>query len=136
MTDEADPEPKPKSFGNISDDHWSRSRKGLNEEAMQHLRERSHAPGVAEGGGSRNHYCLECHGVLPLAYDQRKPADAKQLEHCPHCGAELDPRVRAMFNWVEIDQPPGSDLSALLPLILIALIAVVGLTLGALYFFG
>jgi len=131
-----DPKSKPKSFGNISEHHWSRARKDTNAEALEHLRERSRAPGVAEGGSSRNHYCLECHGVLPLAYDQRKPADQSTQEHCPHCGAELDPRVRAMFNWVEIDQPPGSDLHALLPVLLIGLIALAGLVMGAFYLFG
>lgn len=136
MSEEDRDPPKTKSFGNISADHWSRARKGMNAEAIEHLRERSHAPGVAEGGGSRNHYCLECHGVLPLAYDQRRPADEKALEHCPHCGVELDPRVRAMFNWVEIDQPPKSDLLALIPVLLIGLIALGGLIMSLYYFLG
>jgi len=86
----------------------------MNEEALEHYRKRSRAPGVAAGGGPRNHYCLECNGVLPLAYDSRHPA-AGPPEVCPHCGARLDPRVRAMFNWVETDQVPSSDLRALAP---------------------
>jgi len=119
----------------MSDDHWSRARKGMNAEALEHLRERSHAPGVAEGGGSRNHYCLECHGVLPLAYNQREPADRTKLEHCPHCGVEVDPRVHAMFNWVEIDQPPSSDLLALLPILFLGLLAAGGIAMGIYYFY-
>ncbi len=127
---------KPKSFGNISEHHWSRARAGANQEAMEHLRERSRAPGVAEGGASRNHYCMECHGVLPLAYDQRAPADEAHVERCPHCGAKVDPRVRAMFNWVEIDQPPRSDLHALLPILAIGFLALLGLVMGLYYWFS
>ena len=101
------------SWGNVSDEHWTRTRKGMNQEALEYLRERSHAPGVEEGGGPRNHYCMSCNGVIPLEYDQRAPATEEVLV-CPHCGVELDARVRAMFNWVEIDQPPKSDLGPLL----------------------
>jgi hypothetical protein len=80
---------------------------------------------VAEGGAERNHYCMSCNGVIPLQYDQREPASGPP-QHCPHCGVELDERVRAMFNWVEIDQVPGSDLRALLvpALVVLALLAV------------
>jgi len=111
------------SWGNISEHHWSRSRKGMNEEALEYYRERSRAPGVAEGGSHRNHYCMSCNGVLPLEYDQRQPA-SKEHGTCPHCGAELESNVRAMFNWVEIDQVPSSDLRALAP-ILIGLVALI-----------
>ncbi len=97
-----------RSFGSMGDHHWSRSRRGKNKEALDYLRWRSHAPGVEEGGSERNHYCMHCHGVIPLAYDQREPAD-ETPRTCPHCNAALEPRVRAMFNWVEIDQPPPSD---------------------------
>ncbi len=62
----------------------------------------------------RSHYCLSCNGLLPLRYDRRQPARASPGS-CPHCGVELDPRVRAMSNWVETDQVPGSDLRALWP---------------------
>ena len=114
--------PNPPSWGNMGPRHWSRTRKDANPEALEYLRERSRAPGVAEGGSSRNHYCMECNGVVPLAYDQRAPASKERL-HCPHCGAELDRGVRAMFNWVEMDQPPDSDLKAvMLPALLIAVI--------------
>ncbi len=108
-----------------SDDHWSRSRAGMNQEALDYYRERSKAPGVAEGGAERNHYCMACNGVIPLAYDSRDPA-AGAPEHCPHCGVELDARVRAMFNWVEIDQVPDSDLRALAPLFVAALAGLAG----------
>ena len=123
-----------KSIGNISDKHWSRARKELHKEEIEFLRERSHAPGVEEGGADRNHYCMECHGVIPLAYDQRKPADRELVEHCPHCGAKLDANVRMMFNWVEMDQPPDSDLMAILPflvggVLLVALLLVLVLLL-------
>jgi hypothetical protein len=107
----SDEKPKP-SWGNIGEHHWTRAREGMNEEDFEYFRERSKAPGVREGGGARNHYCMQCNGVVPLEYDQRDPASTIP-EHCPHCGAELDARVRAMFNWVEIDQPPDSDLKAL-----------------------
>ena len=33
--------------------HWSRLREGKNQEAMDYYRQRSKAPGVAEGGGVR-----------------------------------------------------------------------------------
>ncbi|MAG62833.1 hypothetical protein CMO84_04860, partial [Candidatus Woesearchaeota archaeon] len=55
-----------KSFGNIGDDHWTRTRKDANPEDIEYLRERSKAPGVAEGGESRNFYCMECEGVIPF----------------------------------------------------------------------
>ena len=108
------PERPAKSFGNMSEAHWSRSREGMNEEALEHYRARSRAPGVAGGGAARNHYCMSCDGVIPLEYDSRDPASGPP-SRCPHCGVELDAHVRAMFNWVEIDQVPGSDFRALLP---------------------
>jgi len=108
-----------KSFGNMGAHHWSRARQGSNEEALAYYRERSHAPGVAEGGGARNMYCMHCDGVIPLG---------APVEACPHCGKELEGDVKRYFNWVEIDRAPKSDLRALLPLF--ALIAV-GLLLAA-----
>lgn len=113
----AQQEPSVPSYGNMSDNHWSRTRQELNKDAIDYYRERSKAPGVAEGGALRNHYCLKCNGVIPLEYDQRKPLEGPTGK-CPHCGAELEGRVRAMFNWVETDQVPGSDLKVLLPLFL------------------
>lgn len=109
-----------KSYGNISDRHWSRARQGMNEEALEYYRERSKAPGVAEGGGARNHYCLACDGVIPL--DSGPPT-----ERCPHCGAELDLHVKRYFNWVEIDSPPTSDAKALLPIFAGVVVLVGGL---------
>jgi len=108
-----------KSVGRITDEHWTRARAGQNQEAIDYYRERSRAPGVAEGGGTRAHYCMSCDGVIPLEYDSRRAA-AKELEHCPHCGVELDRNVRRMFNWVEIDQVHDSDAAALLPWFLAA----------------
>jgi hypothetical protein len=103
----ADPEPEgAKSFGNISDRHWSRARAGMNEEALAYYRERSHAPGVEEGGGPRNFYCMHCDGVIPV-----DPPLAK----CPHCGGEITGVARRYFNWVELDQPARSDFRSLLP---------------------
>jgi len=107
------------------EDQWPESRAGRNREAIEFYRERSKAPGVADGGAERNHYCMSCNGVIPLKYDQREPASGPP-EHCPHCGVELDERVRAMFNWVEIDQVPDSDLKALLVPVLVVLALVVG----------
>jgi hypothetical protein len=95
-------------------------REERNREATEYYRERSRAPGVAEGGAERNHYCMSCNGVIPLHYDQREAAVGPP-GHCPHCGVELDAHVRAMFNWVEIDQVPASDFGALLPWMLGAL---------------
>jgi hypothetical protein len=90
------------------EEHGSPSRSERNREALDYYRERSRAPGVASGGAERNHYCMACNGVIPLEYDSRRPAGGPP-EKCPHCGAELDRRVRAMFNWVEIDQVPSGD---------------------------
>lgn len=104
-----------KSFGVTGDKHWANARKDMHEEEIAFLRERSQAPGVAEGGGLRNHYCMECHGVIELSYDSTEASSGGPPEHCPHCGAEVDQSVRMMFNWVEIDQVPGSDFKALLP---------------------
>ena len=101
----------------------------MNAEALEHYRRRSHAPGVEAGGAERNHYCLECNGVIPLVYDSREAA-GKAVERCPHCGVELEGRVRAMFNWVETDQVHDSDLMAILPLFLAGL-AVVALVAAA-----
>ena len=113
-------DPEPKSFGNISDQHWSRARKDANPEALEYLRSRSRAPGVAEGGSERNFYCMHCDGVIPYSPPR---------ETCPHCGATLDESVKRYFNWVEMNDPPASDFKALLPfalagLVLLAAIAV------------
>jgi hypothetical protein len=99
----------------LPDDHWSRNRSERNHEALEYLREKSRAPGVAEGGAERNQYCMQCGGVLPLAYVSSQPADRAHPATCPHCGAEVHPTVRAMFNWVEIDQVPRGDFAALAP---------------------
>ena len=106
---------EPRSFGNISDAHWSRARRELNQEALEYYRRRSQAPGVAEGGAERNFYCMQCDGVIP-----HTPARTS----CPHCGAALDETVRRYFNWVEMNDPPRSDLRALLPILLGALLIV------------
>ena len=118
---EPDPKRPPKSFGNISDQHWTRAREGHNQEALEYYRERSKAPGVAEGGGPRNFYCMQCDGVIPI--DQ-------QGGECPHCGTALEGATKRYFNWVEIDEPPKSDLLALLPLA--AGLLALALALGAL----
>ncbi|MBL8857563.1 MAG: hypothetical protein JNL28_03530 [Planctomycetes bacterium] len=91
--------PKP-SFGNMGPEHWSRARRDSNAEALEYYRERSRAPGVREGGAERNHYCMQCDGVIPF--------DA-EAEVCPHCGAALEGEVKRYFNWVEINEPPRSD---------------------------
>lgn len=107
-----------KSFGVTGDKHWATARAEMNQEEIEFLRERSRAPGVAEGGADRNHYCMECHGVIPLKYDSTQSREGEAPEHCPHCGAELGGGVRMMFNWVEMDQVPGSDAKALMPFFL------------------
>ena len=121
--DSSDAEPA-KSYGNISDTHWTRTRLETHGEALEYLRDRSKAPGVREGGSARNHYCMSCNGVIPLEYDSREAA-SQQAQHCPHCGVELDTRVRAMFNWVETDQVPSSDLAVLWPWLLGLLVLLV-----------
>jgi hypothetical protein len=103
------------SWGAMSERHWSRARKDSNREAIDYYRERSKAPGVAEGGAERNFYCMRCDGVIPF--------DTK-AERCPHCGEALDENVKRYFNWVEINEPPASDF---LPLLKVA-----GLGLAAL----
>lgn len=109
--------PAPPSFGNMGPHHWSRAREGTNEEAMAYLRERSGAPGVAEGGAERNHYCMRCDGVIP--FDPNGTA-------CPHCGEPIEGAARRYFNWVEIDKPPASDASAVLTVLAILGVALVG----------
>ncbi|MCC6407570.1 MAG: hypothetical protein IT453_10400 [Planctomycetes bacterium] len=105
MADE--PKNPPPSWGNIGEHHWSRTRKGANREALDYYRERSKAPGVEGGGTARNFYCMQCDGVIP--YEHEGPV-------CPHCGAALEDRVKRYFNWVEINEPAGSDALALVKL--------------------
>ena len=115
----------PKSYGNMSDQHWSRTRGERNREAIDYYRERSKAPGVKDGGAERNFYCMECDGVI--AYEH-------EGERCPHCDAELAGIAKRYFNWVEIDSPPDSDFRALLPWLatgFAALLLLVGLALWA-----
>ncbi len=97
----------------MGDHHWSRARAGENQEALDYYRERSRAPGVAQGGGARNFYCMQCDGVIPLDH---------QGERCPHCRATIEGDARRYFNWVEIDRPPRSDARALLPLFALAVL--------------
>jgi hypothetical protein len=117
----------PKSFGNMGPDHWSKARAGENAEALAYYRERSHAPGVAAGGGPRNFYCMHCDGVIP---------STPPRESCPHCGAAIEGTARRYFNWVELDQPPKSDLRALLPWIALVLALIAALVLGLAWFLG
>lgn len=125
-----------KSFGVGGEAHWARERKDLHQDEIEFLRERSRAPGVAQGGALRNHYCMQCNGVIPLEYDSSDSAEGRPPEHCPHCGAELEGGVRMMFNWVEIDQPPGSDLKALLPFFVGGVVILLGLGLVAWWLIG
>ncbi|HVS20025.1 MAG TPA: hypothetical protein VMT18_15580 [Planctomycetota bacterium] len=125
-----DPESKPPdgpSWGNISERHWSRARKGAHGEQIEYYRERSRAPGVAEGGAERNFYCMECDGVIPF--------DAAP-EHCPHCGVAIDERVKRYFNWVEIAEPGSSDARALLPLFAAGLLVVLAVAALAWWWLG
>ena len=105
-----------KSYGNMSEHHWSKTRGERNKDAIDYYRERSKAPGVEGGGGPRNFYCMDCDGVVP--HDQ-------EGDVCPHCGTDLAGKTRRYFNWVEIDQPPKSDLQALLPWLGAALAVVI-----------
>ncbi|MFT5286832.1 MAG: hypothetical protein ACI8TQ_003005 [Planctomycetota bacterium] len=115
------------SWGDMTDEHWSKTRGDRNDEVFEYLRSRGEAPGVESGGATRNHYCMKCDGIIPLSYFQMQPAD-KVERHCPHCGVKLDNRIHRMFNWVEIDQPHDSDLKAfLVPILVIATICLGGL---------
>ena len=119
-----DPDPKKgpvKSYGNMSPEHWSKTRGERNAEAIDYYRERSQAPGVAEGGGPRNFYCMECDGVIPTD---------PPLAVCPHCNAKVQGQTRRYFNWVEIDEPPDSDWKVLRPYVL-GFFCLVGLILWA-----
>jgi hypothetical protein len=119
---------KEKSFGNVSaDKHWAAARAELNKDELDFLRERSQAPGVAEGGALRNHYCMSCNGVIPLEYDSNASREEVPPENCPHCGVALEGGVRMMFNWVEIDQVHGSDARALMPFFLAGFVVLLGL---------
>jgi hypothetical protein len=89
----------------MSDQHWSRARADRNAAAIEYYRQRSRAPGIAEGGAPRNFYCMRCDGVIPFDTPRKD---------CPHCKAALDERVVRCFNWVEINEPPASDVRALL----------------------
>lgn len=110
------PEPPVKSYGNMSPEHWSKTRGARNAEAIDYYRERSKAPGVADGGGPRNFYCMECDGVIP---------SDPEPERCPHCDAPIQGSTRRYFNWVEIDTPPDSDWAVLRPWFLGAALLVV-----------
>jgi ribosomal protein L37E len=111
MAAEPDSAPQPPnagpSYGPMSERHWSRARRDSNREAIDYYRERSKAPGVAEGGAERNFYCMRCDGVI--AYTHADP-------NCPHCGEPIDEHVKRYFNWVEINEPPPSDFLPLLKL--------------------
>ena len=123
LEDTPEPGAPKNSWGPMSEHHWSRSRGDQNSEALDYYREKSKAPGVAEGGSHRNQYCLNCNGVVPLEYDSRVPLDEQAArEACPHCGEPLEGRVRQMFNWVETDQVPTGDARAVLPLLLVVLV--------------
>ena len=113
-----------KSYGNMSDHHWSKTRGERNADAIRYYQDRSKAPGVAEGGDARNFYCMECDGVIPW--------DDFQGDSCPHCGAEIEGSARRYFSWVEVDRTPGSDRTAMA--IAVGIVAL-GLLLvgGALY---
>ena len=119
----------------LGEDHWTKTRAGENEEALEYYRERSKAPGVEEGGGARNHYCFECAGVIELEYDSREPAP-KMPETCPHCGAKLEGGARRMFNWVEIDQVPSGDARALLVPVIGGLLILAAAAVLAYWFFA
>ncbi|MFT7669408.1 MAG: hypothetical protein ACI8X5_002108 [Planctomycetota bacterium] len=125
-----------KSFGVNDERHWATARKEMNLDEIEFLRERSRAPGVAEGGALRNHYCMECHGVIPLEYNSGESVEDLAPENCPHCGAELDGGVRMMFNWVEMDQIHGSDFRALLPFFVAGAVFLVLLGFLLWHFFG
>ncbi len=117
-------DPKPPSFGNMSDDHWSRARKDKNQEALNYYRERSKAPGVADGGAARNFYCMSCAGVLDFD---------TQASACPHCGAVIEGGARRYFNWVEMDEPKKSDFLVLMPWLVAGLVLLAVLATGLVF---
>lgn len=104
------------------DGYRGRVRAERNREALEYYRARSRRPGVAEGGKERNFYCMECEGVIPHDHGRG---------NCPHCGAEIDPRVRRYFNWVELDTPPEGDAGPILRLAAFVVAIAVGAALFA-----
>jgi hypothetical protein len=122
MSEQGPPSDPPKSFGNMSEHHWSRARAGSNTEALDYYRSRELAPGVREGGAERNFYCMQCDGVIPFDFT----GDA-----CPHCATKLEGQAKRYFNWVEINEAPQGDARAVLmpvalgALVVIALVALV-----------
>lgn len=110
----------------MGEHHWSRARADQNTEALEYYRERSRAPGVAEGGGARNMYCMKCDGVIPMD----PPATS-----CPHCGTAVEGDAKRYFNWVELDRAPRSDWRALWPFVAGAALLLVLLGLAAWIFF-
>jgi len=107
----------------MSEHHWSKTRGERNRDAIDYYRERSKAPGVAEGGDARNFYCMECDGVIPW--------DDFTGDSCPHCGSVIAGSARRYFNWVEIDRTPSADRTAFFLAISIAL-TVLGALVGIL----
>lgn len=107
-------------------DHWSRARAGQNAEAREYYQSRSKAPGVEQGGSSRNFYCMHCDGVIPF--------DGAP-ESCPHCGRAIDGEARRYFNWVEINEPATGDFRALLPVLIGAAVVLALAAVAALWFF-
>lgn len=122
MPDDPTQPPAQPSYGNMSPQHWSRTRGARNAEAIDYYRQRSQAPGVADGGAARNSYCMACDGVIPW--------DGFEGGNCPHCGAAVEGNTRRFFNWVEIDRAPTGDAGAVLRLL--ALVFVLFAVLGAL----
>ncbi len=105
--------------GAIDDSHWSRARTEKNRAIIEYYRERSRAPGVKEGGGERNFYCMACDGVIPFEPEH---------SNCPHCQAAIDPHVKRYFNWVEINDTPRGDARFALTVLFVA-----GLVIGGLW---
>lgn len=122
-----DPSRPGPSWGNIGERHWSRARKGAHREQIEYYRERSRAPGVAEGGAERNFYCMQCDGVIPFA---------GAPQSCPHCGAAVDENIKRYFNWVEIAEPGGSDARALLPFFAVGLVLLLAGAFAAWWWLG
>ena len=107
-----------RSYGNMSEHHWSKTRGERNREAIDYYRERSRAPGVEEGGGPRTSTAWTATGSSPTTRGSARARTVARSSTARSGGTST--------GW-EIDRPPASDLRALLPwMVLVAALLAAG----------